>query len=132
MDNRCGLVLDTRVTVADGTAERDAALDMIQSHAGGRRVTLAGDKNYDTRGFVHSLRRSHITPHVARKKHSAIDGRTTRHEGYRLSQRKRKCVTVGTMCKTRHRGRDACLGCQGAAKHRGIGLDLGPNHTCPN
>ena len=114
MDNRWGLVVDTRVTVADGTAERDAALDMIQSLAGRRRVTLAGDKNYDTRGFVNSLRQRNITPHVARKKHSAIDARTTRHEGYRLSQRKRKCVeevfgwmkTVGTMRKTRHRGRD--------------------------
>ena len=114
MDNRWGLVVDTRVTVAHGTAERDAALDMMQSRAGRRRVTLAGDKNYDTRGFVDSLRKRKVTPHVARKKHSAIDGRTTRHEGYRISQRKRKCVeevfgwmkTVGTMRKTRHRGRD--------------------------
>jgi len=115
MDNRYGLVVDTRVTTAHGTAERDAALEMIASRSGRRRLTLAGDKNYDTRGFVRNLRKQNVTPHVARKKkYSAIDDRTTRHDGYGLSQRKRKCVeeifgwmkTVGMMRKTRHKGRD--------------------------
>ena len=114
MDNRWGLVVDTRVAVADGTAERDRAPAMIESQVGRGLVTLAGDNNYDTRGFINSFRKRNLTPHVARKQHSAIDGRTTRHEGYRISQRKRKCVeqvfgwmnTVGTMRKTRYKGRD--------------------------
>ena len=115
MDNRHGLVVDTRVTAAGSRAERDAALEMIAPRAGGRRLTLAGDKGYDTRAFVRSLRDRNVTPHVARKKrYSAIDDRTTRHEGYGISQRRRKSVeeifgwmkTVGMMRKTRHKGRD--------------------------
>jgi transposase len=115
MDNRHGLVVDTRVTPAGSRSEREAALEMVATRSGSRRLTLAADKGYDTRAFVRTLRDQNITPHVARKKrYSAIDDRTTRHDGYALSQRKRKCVeeifgwmkTVGMMRKTRHRGRD--------------------------
>ncbi|HYL93865.1 MAG TPA: IS5 family transposase [Alphaproteobacteria bacterium] len=117
MENRNGLVVDTRLTRATGTAERDAALEMAARIPGGtRRVTLGGDKNYDTRDFVDKLRQAAVTPHVARNQHerrsSAIDQRTTRHPGYEISQRKRKRVeeifgwikTVGGLRKTRHRG----------------------------
>lgn len=115
MENRNGLVHDTRVTEASGHAERDAALSMLGRLPGGRRVTLAGDKGYDTRPFVADVRFLKVTPHVAQntsRRSSAIDGRTTRHAGYIESQRKRKRVeevfgwlkTVGLMRKTRHRG----------------------------
>jgi transposase len=97
MENRNGLVVDTRLTRATGTAERDAALDMAARIPGGtRQVTLGGDKNYDTRDFVNKLREAAVTPHVAQNQHerrtSAIDERTTRPEGYTISQRKRKRV----------------------------------------
>jgi transposase len=118
MENRNGLVVDTRLTRATGTAERDAALDMAARIPGGtRRVTLGGDKNYDTRDFVSNLREAAVTPHVAQNQHerrtSAIDLRTTRHEGYAISQRKRKRVeeifgwikTIAGLRKTRHRGK---------------------------
>jgi transposase len=118
MENRNGLVVDTRLTRATGTAERDAALDMAACIPGGtRRVTLGGDKNYDTKDFVAKLREAAVTPHVAQHQHarrsSAIDARTTRHDGYAISQRKRKRVeeifgwikTVAGLRKTRHRGR---------------------------
>lgn len=119
MENRHGLVVDTRLTRATGTAERDAALDMAARIPGGtRQVTLGGDKNYDTRDFVNKLREAAVTPHVAQNQHehrsSAIDARTTRHQGYAISQRKRKRVeeifgwikTIAGLRKTRHRGRD--------------------------
>ena len=117
MENRNGLVVSSRLTDATGTAERDAALDMVQALPGSRRVTLGGDKNYDTRDFVDSLRCLDITPHVAqntgRRGGSAIDGRTTRHAGYAVSMRKRKRVeeifgwlkTIGVLRKTRHKGK---------------------------
>jgi len=112
MENRNGLVADVETMQADGTAERDAAVVMIASLAGDDRVTVAADKGYDTKGFVANARALNATPHVAQKKHSAIDGRTTRHEGYRISQQKRKRVeeifgwmkTIGGMRKLRHRG----------------------------
>jgi IS5 family transposase len=115
MENRYGLVVDTRVTQATGTAEREAALAMAEAIPGQQRVTLEADKNDDTRDFVRELRELRVTPHVAQHttgRSSAIDGRTTRHSGYALSQRKRKCVeeifgwmkTVGLLRKTRHRG----------------------------
>ena len=115
MENRHGLVVDTRVTPATGTAEREAALAMAEAIPGQQRVTLGADKNYDTRDFVGELRELRVTPHVAQHttgRSSAIDGRTTRHLGYAVSQRKRKCVeeifgwlkTVGLMRKARHRG----------------------------
>lgn len=111
MENRHGLVVDTRVTQATGTAERDAAADMLQ----GRRGTVGADKAYDTRAFVQAVRTAGVTPHVAQNqthRRSAIDGRTTRHPGYSLSQTRRKRVeeifgwgkTIGLLDKLRHRG----------------------------
>lgn len=114
MENRNGLVVNAQLTIASGTAEREAALALLG--APGKRVTLAADKAYDTKGFVSDLRQRHVTPHVAqndkRRGGSAIDQRTTRHPGYAVSQRKRKRVeeifgwlkTVGLLRKTRHRG----------------------------
>jgi transposase len=115
MENRHGLVVDTRVTQATGTAEREAALAMAEAIPGQQRVTLGADKNYDTRDCVRELRQLRVTPHVAQHtpgRLSAIDGRTTRHPGYAISQRKRKGVeeifgwlkTVGLLRKVRHRG----------------------------
>jgi hypothetical protein len=117
MENRNGLVVDAQVTEATGTAEREAALEMIQAPAASHRVTLGGDKGYDTQDFVQDVREAGVTPHVAQHttgRASAIDRRTTRHPGYSLSQARRKRVeeifgwlkTVGLMRKTRHRGRD--------------------------
>jgi transposase len=112
MENRNGLVADVETMQADGTAERDAAVVMIASLPGDDPVTVGADKGYDTKGFVADARALNATPHVAQKKHSAVDGRTTRHEGYKVSQQKRKRVeeifgwmkTVGGMRKLRHRG----------------------------
>lgn len=116
MENRNGLVVDATVTQATGTAERDAGLLMAEALPGDQRVTLGGDKNYDTKDFVAELRHLGVTPHVAQNEHarrrSAIDGRTTRHTGYLISQRKRKRVeeifgwlkTVAGIRKLRHRG----------------------------
>ena len=112
MENRNGLVADVETMQADGTAERDAAVVMLASLPGDDQVTVGADKGYDTKGFVADARALNATPHVAQKKHSAIDGRTTRHEGYRISQQKRKRVeeifgwmkTVGGLRKLRHRG----------------------------
>lgn len=113
MENRNGLVVNTHLSQAVGTAEREAALMMLDEIPGGHRVTLGGDKNYDVREFVQELRRVKVTPHVAQKdRGSAVDGRTTRHEGYEISQKRRKVVeqifgwlkTVGLLRKARHRG----------------------------
>lgn len=116
MENRNGLVVDTQVMIATGTAERDAALCMLDRlPPRQKRRTLGADKGYDSRGFVDEVRARNVTPHVAqndRGRRSAIDARTTRHEGYKISQRKRKLVeqgfgwdkTVGLMRKLRHRG----------------------------
>jgi transposase len=112
MENRNGLVADVETMQADGTAERDAAVVMIASVPGDDRVTVGADKGYDTKGFVADARALNVTPQVAQKKHSAVDGRTTRHEGYRISQQKRKRVeeifgwmkTIGGLRKLRHRG----------------------------
>jgi IS5 family transposase len=116
MENRNGLVADAEVLQANGTAERDAALVMIEAIPGDHPVTVGGDKGYDTKDFVAEARNLKATPHVAQNIHarrrSAIDGRTTRHAGYGISQVKRKRVeeifgwmkTVGGMRKLRHRG----------------------------
>jgi hypothetical protein len=115
MENRHGFVVDTQLTQATGTAEREAALAMAEEIPGQHRVTLGGDRNYDTQAFVSDLREVQVTPHVAQHttgRTSAIDGRTTRHPGDAISQRKRKQVeeifgwlkTVGLLRKTRHRG----------------------------
>jgi transposase len=115
MENRNGLVADVEVLQANGTAERDAALMMIEAIPGTHAVTVGADKGYDTKEFVAESRNMQATPHVAQNKKgrkSAIDGRTTRHPGYAVSQQKRQRVeeifgwikTVGGMRKLRHRG----------------------------
>ena len=113
MENRHGLAVDTCVTQAVGVAEREAALAMAANLPAG--ATLGADKGYDTAGFVASLRDEQVTPHVAQNtthRRSAIDGRTTRHPGYAVSQQRRKRVeeifgwakTVGLCRQMRHRG----------------------------
>jgi len=120
MENRNGLLVDLKVTQATGTAEREAAAEMIkrQRQKGVKVKSLGADKNYDTHSFVDFLRGRKIAPHVAantkRKGGSAIDGRTTRHQSYSLSQKIRKKIeeifgwmkTVGGFRKTRYRGTD--------------------------
>ena len=114
-ENRNGFVVEATLTHADGTAERRAAIDMLDALDPGsqRRITLGADKGYDAAEFVEKLRTMCVTPHIAAKaKGSAIDGRTTRHAGYAVSQRKRKLVeepfgwgkTVGPIRKTMLRG----------------------------
>ena len=128
MENRRGLAVSGSVTQAAGTAERDAALDMIDKYRpvdknGGKpRITLAGDKGFDVVDFVAALRDRNVTPHLAVQDHltktgkrrkTLIDGRTTRHPGYRISQRCRKRIeevfawakTQAGQAKTRFRGR---------------------------
>ncbi len=95
MENRHGFVVQGDLTQADGHAERRAALDMVHRHSPGstRRLTLGADKGYDAAGFVSDMRQACVTPHVAQKsRYSAIDRRTTRHEGYALSQKHRKKI----------------------------------------
>jgi transposase len=113
MENRNGLAVGARLTQATGKAERETALDLLGDVPRRKRITVSGDKGYDVKAFVDALREDDATPHVARKdRYSAIDDRTTRHEGYNVSQRKRKRVeeifgwlkSVGMMRKTRHRG----------------------------
>src|SRR5215475_51234 len=115
IENRNGLVVDARVTEANGRAERETALDMIADNAR-PGSTVGADKGYDTADFVAGCRERGCTPHVSQNttnRRSAIDGRTTRHPGYRASSIKRKRIeepfgwikTVGGMRKTRHRGR---------------------------
>jgi len=114
MENRSGLVVEASLSRADGHAERNAALSMIEPRADRAvRITLGADKGYDAEDFVNELRSMNVTPHVAAKsKGSAIDGRTTRHAGYAISQRIRKRIeepfgwskTVGLAAKTMLRG----------------------------
>jgi transposase len=117
MEHRSGLIVRATVTPADGHGERDAALVMIEGLPGRHPITVAADKGYETRAFVANLRAMHATPHVAQYREtahrgSAIDGRTTRHAGYAISQQKRKLVeqgfgwmkTIGGLRKLRHRG----------------------------
>jgi len=114
-ENRNGLIVDARVTEANGTAERETALDMIEDNVGASG-TVGADKNYDTADFVAGCRERGCTPHVSQNntnRRSAIDARTTRHSGYRISTIKRKQIeepfgwikTVGGLRKTRHCGR---------------------------
>ena len=116
VENRNGLIVDAEVFQANGTAERDAALVMLEKLPGRQPVTVGGDKGFDTQGFVAECRNIQVTPHVAqndkRRGGSAIDGRTTRQAGYAISQRKRKRIeecfgwlkTIALMRKLRHRG----------------------------
>jgi IS5 family transposase len=117
MENRNGLLVELQVTEASGTAERETALAMVNDYVpGGHRITLGGDKGYDTRDFAERCQEMNVTPPVAqstgRRGGSAIDGRTTRHPGYSISQRLRKRLeeifgwtkTVANFRKTRFRG----------------------------
>ena len=116
VENRNGLIVDAEVFLANGTAERDAALVMLEQIPGTKRVTVGGDKGFDTHGFAAECRHLRVVPHVAqnqqRRGGSAIDGRTTRYPGYARSQRKRKRIeecfgwlkTIALLRKLRHRG----------------------------
>jgi transposase len=114
IENRHGLVVNTRLTRATGRAEWEAAWAMAKEIPGRRRATLGGDKHYDDRDFVECIRTLSVTPHVAQKEATALDARTTRHAGYGVSQRFRKRVeevfgwlkTVGLCRQTRYRGRE--------------------------
>jgi transposase len=115
-ENRNGFIITTEVFPATGTAERHAAMLLLEQIPGGHRVTVGADKAYDTKDFVCECRNMNVTPHVAqntkRSGGSAIDGRTVRHEGYDVSQKKRKRIeecfgwlkTIALMRKVRHRG----------------------------
>ena len=128
MENRNGLVVGGGVTIASGTAEREAALDLIDKHhpveskGGKRRITLGGDKGFDVAAFIEDLRGRKVTPHVAvqdrltktgKRRKTKIDGRTTRHPGYGVSQRCRKRIeeifgwakTQAGLSKTKFRGK---------------------------
>lgn len=118
MENRNGLVKDAEASLATGRAERQVATQMVGRIEGTHPVTVGADKGYDTQEFVSDLRDRNATPHVAQNttnRRSAIDGRTTRHAGYGVSQQKRKRVeeifgwmkTVGLLRQLRHRGREA-------------------------
>lgn len=115
MENRNGLIADVQVLPASGIAETAAAMAMVEAVEGDHRITVGADKAYDTKDFVAEMRNLNATPHVAQNntnRKSAIDGRTTRHAGYGVSQQKRKRVeeifgwmkTIGGMRKLRHRG----------------------------
>jgi len=113
MDNRNGLVVDHRLSISSGTAEAEAAVEMVSAIDGNHRITVGMDKAYDRGSCVKEMRQLKATPHVAQRKiGSAIDGRTTGHRGYAVSQRVRKRVeeifgwmkTVGGYRKTRFRG----------------------------
>jgi transposase len=123
MENRSGLVARVCLTHASGTAERDAALTMVKTLKPSRRITLGADKGYDAATFIASLRQRRVTPHIApdthltktgKRRRSAIDGRTTRHAGYGISQRVRKRIeevfgwvkSAAGLRQTKHRGRD--------------------------
>jgi transposase len=117
MENRHGLIVDTRLTRVSGHAERLAALEMIEPRADRpEAITLGGDRGFDAADFVMELREINVTPHIAQNlsRRSAIDGRTTRHSGYAISQRIRKRIeegfgwmkTIAGLKKTKYRGLD--------------------------
>ncbi len=111
MENRSGLIADVEITHASGTAEREAALAMLKRRGNkNKRVTVGADKGYDSKAFIQGCRKLNVTPHVAAKdKHSAVDGRIKRHEGYKTSLKVRKRIeeafgwikTVGGLAKTK-------------------------------
>ena len=117
MENRHGLVVDGRVSEANSTAEREVAETMLAAVPGRHKISVGGDKGFDTAGFVAALRKLKVTPHVAQNtssRRSAIDGRTTRHPGYAVSQRIRKRIEeafgwikeIALQRRARHRGRE--------------------------
>ena len=115
-ENRNGLAVGVRVTVANPKAERETALDLLRARRGKGRKTVGGDKGFDTAEFVAECRHMNVTPHVAqntaRPGGSAIDTRTTRHAGYAISQKKRKRIEecfgwlkdIALLRKIKHRG----------------------------
>ena len=115
-ENRNGFVVEAELRQASGTVEHEAATAMIARHSpGAQRITVGGDKNFDTAGFVADMRAFHVTPHVVQNtsgRRSAIDHRTTRHAGYAVSQQKRKRVeepfgwgkTIGGLARPMLRG----------------------------
>jgi transposase len=115
-DNQNGLAVGVRVTVANPKVERTTALDLLRSVCGKRRKTIGADAGYDERDFVEGARALNVTPHVSphRKRPTQLDARTTRHDSFVVSQRKRKRIeeffgwmkTVALLRKVRHRGRD--------------------------
>ncbi len=128
MENRNGLVARSCLTLASGTAERDAALELVDQLGRRQRITLGADKGYDVLGFVQALRQRRVTPHIATDRRvsktgvvrrSGIDGRTQRHPGYAVSQRLRKRIAEvfgwvkfsAGFRQTRHRGRDRVAWC---------------------
>ena len=116
VENRSGLIVNAEVLEANGRAERDAALVMLEQIRGDGRITVGGDKGFDTAEFVAECRQMNVTPHVARNTGrlggSAIDARTTRHAGYAISQKKRKRIEecfgwlkdIALLRKLKHRG----------------------------
>jgi len=123
MENRSGLIVQATLSQANGRAEREAAIEMIERHSPGstRRLTLAADKGYDAKPFAAELRAMNVTPHIARhdavtktgkRRRSSVDERTTRHPGYAISQRIRKRIeepfgwakTIAGLAKTRYKG----------------------------
>jgi IS5 family transposase len=116
VENRNGLIISSTVWEATGTAERDAAMALLQDVPGTGRLTVGGDKGFDTAEFVRECRNMRVTPHVAqnlgRRGGSSIDDRTTRHASYGISQKKRKRIeecfgwlkTIALLRKVRHRG----------------------------
>ena len=128
MENRNGLVAQSCLTHATGTAERDAALVLVDRLARRRRITLGADKGYDVLGFVQALRQRRVTPHIATDRRvsrtgvvrrSGVDGRTQRHPGYATSQRIRKRIeevfgwvkASAGLRQTKHRGRERVAWC---------------------
>lgn len=114
MENRYGLAVSVRLTEASGTAERESALDMMTKiKPKSKKATLGGDKGFDVAADVEAFRAINVTPHFAQKKHTTIDGRTTRHKGYPMSQKIRKRVeeifgwlkTIGGERKVKHLGK---------------------------
>jgi len=116
VENRNGLIVNAMAWEATGTAERDTALLMLEQVPGDGRITVGGDKGFDTKDFVRECRHMKVIPHVAqnqgRSGGSAIDRRTARHHSYETSQRKRKRIeecfgwlkTIALLRKVRHRG----------------------------
>jgi transposase len=116
VENRNGLIVNAELLQANGRAERDAALLMLEQVPGDGRITVGGDKGFDTQEFVGECRQMHVTPHVAqndgRRGGSAVDARTTRHTSYAMSQKKRKRIEecfgwlkdIALLRKLKHRG----------------------------